>query len=361
MLWFVVGLGVLAVVLAASGSSPSGTPLDPAGTGPGGTKALVELLGESGAEVSVGPQVPTSTDGVALLLADTTSAAMTDDLTAWVEAGGTLVVTDPRSSFTPSGTPVPTAFGLGQTTLGRGRCTIAALDGLDRVAPGDGSVVFDVPEDATACVDAGKGSFVVDEPVGDGHLVTVGGAGAFTNELLGSHDNAVLAVDLLAPRPGAPVRVLWGMTGPAGGEQLGDLISTGVKLALWELVVVFVVFALWRGRRLGRPVAEPQLVQVGGSELVSAVGHLLARSRDPDRAARLLRADLRRQLAARLGLGPGVAPEVLADVAAARTGLDRDRVAEAVTDAAVRSDDELLTLAHDIDTIRTEVLHDRHA
>ncbi len=42
---------------------------------------------------------------------------------------------------------------------------------------------------------------------------------------------------------------------------------------------------------------------------------------------------------------------------AARAGVDRDVVARAVTDAPVHTDEELLALARDIDTIRTEVLH----
>jgi hypothetical protein len=36
-------------------------------------------------------------------------------------------------------------------------------------------------------------------------------------------------------------------------------------------------------------------------------------------------------------------------------------VARAVTDLPVRSEAELLALAHDIDTIRTEVLHGIHS
>jgi len=73
------------------------------------------------------------------------------------------------------------------------------------------------------------------------------------------------------------------------------------------------------------------------------------------------RRDLLRQLTERLGLGPGATPDVLAEVTVARTGVARDRVARAVTDLPVRSEAELLALAHDIDTIRTEVLHGIHS
>jgi hypothetical protein len=83
----------------------------------------------------------------------------------------------------------------------------------------------------------------------------------------------------------------------------------------------------------------------------------MQQTHDPDRAAVLLRADLRRRLAERLGLPPGSNPDVIAEVTAARSGADRHQVARAVTDYPVRTEDELLDLARDIDRIRTEVLH----
>ena len=358
--WVVAGLVVLVVALVISAPGSSATHLDPSSVAPGGTKALVDLVQASGARATVTARTPGPSTQVALLLVDTTSEAMTADLEAWVRHGGVLVVADPHSSFVPPARSVRTLFGLGAATEPRGQCTIAALAGVDQVAPGDGSVRFEVPADAQACIDRGAGAFVVDEPLGAGHVVSVGGPDAFTNQLLGTDDNAVLAVGLLAPRPGTELSVLWGMTSGSSGRSLSDLISTGVRFGLWELVAAFVIYALWRGRRLGRPVAEVQPVQIGGSELVGAVGTLLQQSHDPDRAARLLRADLRRQLTERLGLGAGATPDVLAEVTASRTGVAPDQVARAVTDLPVRTEAELLDLAHDIDTIRTEVLHGTH-
>ena len=56
------------------------------------------------------------------------------------------------------------------------------------------------------------------------------------------------------------------------------------------------VFALWRARRLGRPVAEVQPVEIAGSELVVAVGNLLQKSGRPETAAERLRSDLHHDL-----------------------------------------------------------------
>jgi hypothetical protein len=357
------GLLVIALALGAPHTA-STDDLDPHATDGSGTKALVLLLGQSGAHVQVTDRMPGPDTDVALLASDTTSQAQTSVLEGWVRAGGVLVVADPESSFVPVGAvSAGSPFGLASPPVSPGDCDIDALSGLDRVWPSSDPAFFDVPAGSSRCYTSGIRAFVVDTPLGRGHIVAVASPFVFTNNALDQYDNAGLATDLLAPRVGTRVSVLWGMDpgtdGGAGGHQqdLGSLVSVGVKLALLELLVAFLIYAWFRARRLGQPVAEPQLVQIGGSELIRAHGDLLAQTRDPDRAARLLRADLRRRLAERLGLSPDASPEVVAEVTASRAGVDRDRVARAVTDIPVRSEAELLDLARDIDSIRAEVLH----
>ena len=358
-LWAALGAAVLVLALFAGGPSGGRSPLDPGSTSASGTKALMDLLGQSGATVDVRDTTPDGSTPIALLMTDTTSAAMTEELQQWVDHGGTLVVTDPRSSFSAAPSGSTSVFGLVNASLARGNCQIAALHQVARLAPRAGGDELNVPAGSSACFTDEQGAaFVVDTPTGQGHVVSIGSAGVLTNDGLGQEDNSVLAVDLLAPQPGQPVAVLWGMTG--GGARspgLSSLISTGVRQAFVQVGLAFLVYAWWRARRLGSPVLEPQPVQIAGSELVSAVGNLLQQTRDPDRAARLLRADLRRRLAERVGLPPGAPAEVIAEVTAARSGVDRARVARAVSDIPVRTEDELLDLARDIDVIRTEVLH----
>jgi hypothetical protein len=133
-------------------------------------------------------------------------------------------------------------------------------------------------------------------------------------------------------------------------------VPDGVKRAILQLAVAFAIFAVWRARRLGRPVPEPQPVAVAGSELVAAVGNLLDRTRSPVHAAELLRADLRRFLADHLGLPADSPPEVLATVAADRTGVDEARLLWALGPQPITDDAGLVTLARTIDSIREEVL-----
>ena len=141
-------------------------------------------------------------------------------------------------------------------------------------------------------------------PQGAGWVVATGGAGAFVNARLASEDNAALAANVLVPQSGTRVAVLERATvGAAEGDRsLADLVPDSVREALAQLLIAFVVFALWKGRRLGRPVAEMQPVEIAGSELVVAVGNLMQKAGRPEAAASQLRDDLRRDLTTRLGL-----------------------------------------------------------
>src|SRR5205807_1829210 len=135
-----------------------------------------------------------------------------------------------------------------------------------------------------------------------------------------------------------------------------DLVPDRVVQSIVQLFVAFVVYVLWRSRRLGRPVIEPQPVAIAGSRLVDAVGRLHQRSGSVERAAADLRGDLRRQLLERYGLPSGAPTEALAEVVASRTTLDRDRVRHAVGDTRIPDEAALVVLATELDSIRQEVL-----
>jgi hypothetical protein len=147
--------------------------------------------------------------------------------------------------------------------------------------------------------------------------------------------------------------------GPAAevGDSLGHLLTPGLNLMILELAVALGVYGMARGRRLGRPVAEPQPVQIAGSELVAAVGNLMQQMKRPDNAAGVLRRDVRTELGRRLGLPPNAPPPLLADTIAARTGLDREHTLATLDDHPISSESELVSLAQNIDAIREEVLH----
>ena len=263
------------------------------------------------------------------------------------------MVADPSSPLNPF--PRARSFGLGlvDERLSR-RCDVAALRAVAHVhAPGN--VRYHVPAGATGCFSSDEGSWLVQRSEGSGNLVAVGGAGALTNAELGRDDNGLLAVTLLAPARQARVQVFPLPAPGAGRKGLVDLVSPRVKLALVQLAVAFVVLALWRARRLGRPVLEPAPVQIPGSELVVAVGSLLQRGRGRARAAQILRHGLRRALGSRLGLPAGAPPEQVAEAAAGRTGMTVAELTVLLDGPGPADERQLVELAQSVERVRQEV------
>jgi hypothetical protein len=333
LLWGAIALGILLAALVGARRAGPGNPLDPASTAPDGTRALVEILDQLGARIQVTDAVPVSGGGAALLLSDHLDEGERAALLAWVRQGNTLVVADPGSPVTQVEAVGTTRVGFLDAKLER-RCGVQALRDVRHVSA-PGGLVFRVPPGGQGCFPRGEGSWLVVQPVG----------GA---------DNAILAASLLAPAEGGRVVVLKPPLPGAGSRRLSDLVAPRVKLALWQLAVAFALLALWRSRRLGRPVTEPAAVRIPGSELVVAVGNLLQRGRHRGQAAALLAGDLRRTLAERLGLPASAPPEQVAAAVTARTGMELGRVLAALQPGTPRDEAGLVRLARSVDAIRTQ-------
>ncbi len=340
--WVLAGAGILLAVFLIGRPRSDGPPLDPSSSGRLGTRALVLLLEDLGADVSVREGAPADGDDVALVLSDALDDGERDAVRRHVEDGGRLVVADPTSPLQPFAINDV----LGTDRL-RPRCDVPALADVGTVDP-VGGVGFDVSGAGTPCFPDDGGAFVAVADVGRGTVVGIGGAGMLTNTSLGEVDNAVLAAALLAPQPGTRVAILRPAAVGGGSRSLGDLIAPGVKGALVQIAVAFLVYALWRARRLGRPVPEPQPVPLAASELVVAVGNLLQQAGRRDQAGALLRSDLRRRLAERLGLPFDAPVEVVATTTAARTGIPADRVRAALTPVPLPGDEELVALSAEV-------------
>jgi hypothetical protein len=341
---------LVVLVLLVGAPSEGGRPFDPRSTSPDGAKGLVLVLERLGAEVRTATTAGEA--GAAVVLDDRLDEGQRDELLDWVAGGGTLVVADPASPLTPVVDDVVDG------SRPQGACDVAALAAVGTVDVGD-AVAYDVPSEAEgSCFGDGDAAFVVVQARGDGTLVSIGGADALLNERLDEADNAVLAAALLAPSPGTVVSIVEAApTVGEGEETLLDLVSPGAKRAVLQLAVAFVLYALWRARRLGRPVEESQPVDIAGSELVDAVGQLLHQRRDPQRAAAVLQRDIRRRAAGLVGLPPDAPTTALGDALASRAGVDRDDVHAVLSAQAITDDRQLVELAERLDAIRQEVTH----
>jgi len=364
--WAAVLAGVLVLVLVVRRSSGDGVPLDPSGTGRLGARALVLLLDEGGADVAVSARPPTPDRRTAIVLQDTFDQARTDAITGWVEAGGTLVVADPTSSLTQVTPVAPSLVSPASVDQVRGGCqAIGALSGISTIRTG-GSLVYDRRDrapGAVGCFASGEGDWLVATPLGRGVVVALGGAGPFVNGNLDEADAAGLAVALLAPAPGTPTQIISDLApdagaigaGPTGDDDgLFSSLPAGARVAGIQLLVGFLGVALWRGRRLGRPVVEDPPVQIPGSELVVAVGNLYQRGTHRRRAAEILAARAHRSLADRLGLPRTADPRTIAEVTAARTGVPVDAVHATLAPPEPADDAALLALARAADALVAE-------
>lgn len=348
----VVVVATVAAVVLAGAPPTAGPPLDPSSVGPLGTKALVDLLGQLGARVNVTPSVPQrgpiakpasrAGPGAALVLVDNLDPAARRRLVSFARAGGTLVVADPTSKLT--GTRPLGRVGSDQVLSG---CPVPSLRQVRQVQPGGGDTLSlppsSLPRGALGCFRHQGHPWLVERPDGAGTVIALGGPGALTNANLGRADNAVLAAVLLAPHPGSNVVLLTPPPPGSGKTSLLGLVGPRVRWALVQLGLAFVVLAGWRARRLGRPVPEAQPVQIEGCELVRAVGALLRRARHPEAAAALVRAGLRQDLVARLGVDQDAA--AVAEVLTRSTALPPRVVALALGDQA--AGDEALTAGPD--------------
>lgn len=401
---------VLAVVAALvwgvsrlGGGQPADTTVDRSRE-PGGLAALVLLLEAFGATVERGgvdrlDEAAAQPDVVLLVPGTELEPVERDDLDRWVELGGRVVEVGEGAGYAGGLRPALENVVLaGSDCRVDGLADVATIEvrALDEVVEAPvlgGGVACFPPEDGAPVPDRG---YVVVAARGDGTVVELGGISPFTNALLDRADNAVLATSLLAPEPGSRVLLLegagglpragggtssgeGGVGGGVGGERpdqdlpdgvdgddedgggaedppgLDDHIPEGIRWGLVQLLVALVVYVAWRGRRVGAPVEEPAPVVVDGSQLVAAVGELLARTRSPERAGELLRTETARLLARRLGLPATTDPLALSAAAAARLGLDEARCRVVLAGPPPHDAEALVALATQLDDLREEI------
>ena len=339
---------VLLVVLLAGQARGGGPALDPASTDERGTRALVELLDRYGS-VDVIDGVPGPQHDTALLLSGTDADRGGEQVDAWVESGGRLVL------FADDAAVVATTAGGFFGGVDRGLCDIEALDDVGEIDVSTGVNLLVEPADGS-CFGDGRQAFVVAGDRGAGTVVTLGSSAPLTNRYLDEADNAVLAVGLLAPSDGTSIALVQPRSPFEGGQGSLELLGPAFDRSIWQAVVAFAILAFATAIRFGRPVTEAMPARIAGSELVAAVGGLMEDAGQPAQAAQVLRDAARDDLGRLLSLDPVAPGDHLPLLVAQRTGRDQDEVLAALH-GPVATTGDLVRTARTLEDLRRECRH----
>ena len=351
-----IGAGSAALLSLGEWTQREG--LDPASAGPGGARALVEVLRDQGLTVDVARDRAAAERAVAageatLVIGDTTPL---DDATLAEVAllADDVVLVDPRSRDLRVLVDGSTAAGVGDGELAEPDCTLPGAERAGGILPG---AVFHGGPGVTVCYPSGEGHALLVTAQGERSLAALDAVDLFSNARLTDDGNAALAANLLGAHP----RVVWYLPSLGDGAlsdtspTLGALTPDWVTPALVVLAATGVAAALWRARRFGPLVTENLPVTVRAAETTEGRARLYARSRDTVHVADQLRYGTLDRLARDLGLGPTAAADETADAAAARLGLDRGRVRGILIDDRPTTDAELVRLADALQHLETAV------
>lgn len=359
--WVLLALAVVVAVAAVStyltAPRPGGR-MDAESTSPDGGHALMTLLRERGVDVVVAKNVAdverAARPDSRLLVAESFFLVDDDVMARLEKVPGDRLLIEPVSNTRKTLAP--------EIRIGR-----AAVMGGDpdcdlREATMAGEVQFGVSdtyeaagdEPIISCYDGA----VVRYRTGNRTVTAVGSADFMMNSGLLKQGNAALAMNLAGARP----RLIWYAPQRVEGERSGgsdifDLIPENVDWIVWQLCIVVLLAALWRGRRMGPLVAEKLPVVVRASETVEGRGRLYRSRRARDRAADALRTAALQRMLPRLGLAVNAAAPAVVAAVAERCGRQPELVHHILFGPPPSSDDGLVNLARELDDIERQVAH----
>jgi hypothetical protein len=355
----VAGLALVGLLAAVTASST--VPLDPRSTAPTGTHALAVLLRAQGVSVGVpgtlrGLVAGATAGNETVVLAE--PGGLSDSVLRRLAAStATVVLIGPQARELAAFSVAAHVDNLASDAVLSPGCPLpaAVTAGSVRV---DG-ILYAAGRGTMACYRAGPDAALLTTiRSGSGRTVVLGDGGLLSNAHLAAQGNAALGLGLLDGSP----RLAWVPPGALGGalaasdrRGLVSLLPDGLVWGLLQLLVALIVFALWRARRLGRPVVEPLPVVVRAAETVEGNARLLHAAKARDTAAAALRAATIRRLAASLRLGRDPSPAALVAVVAEHSGQAADGVHEMLYGAEPVDDAGLVRLATALPELETSV------
>jgi hypothetical protein len=355
LLALAVIVGVASVSAYLTAPRPGGR-MDAESTSPDGAHALVTLLRERGVDVvvanSIGDVERAARPDSLLLVAETYFLVDDAMMARLAEVPGDRLLVEPVSITRKTLAPDIRA-GRASTMGGGPNCDLPEATRAGEAQFGVSGTYEPVADaQVTSCYDGA----VVRYRAGDRTVTVVGSAEFMMNSGLLEQGNAALAMNLAGARP----RLIWYAPQRIEGEKSGgsdifDLIPDNVNWIVWQLCIVVLFAALWRGRRMGPLVAEKLPVVVRASETVEGRGRLYRSRRARDRAADALRTAALQRMLPRLGLSANAAPPEVVAAVSERTTRRPEALQHSLFGPAPSSDDDLVNLAHELDDIERQV------
>ncbi|WP_045729756.1 DUF4350 domain-containing protein [Pseudarthrobacter chlorophenolicus] len=353
-----VGLGL--VIWAQLAPKGDVVPLSVSNAGPGGARAIAQILGEHGVQVHDARNYDSamaaldSSSSPTLLLYDRNGALDAQRLRDLADSSARVVVVSPRletlraldggirqAGVVPDGTPA----------LAPG-CSLPDARAAGQVSGGSGFVY----DGGTTCFRPSGSAAGVLAASTDGRLVVLGSTAVLGNERLDELGNAALGLRLLGSSPDLVwyLPSLEDMDLTGSPRTLDELAPDWVRFIGPWLVVVALAAIAWRGRRHGPLVFEPLPVVVKAVETAEGRARLYHDYRAMDQARDNLRAGTLSRLAATLRLGPGTTAEAIVDATARQLGKPASTVSDLVNEHP-RSEARLVAWARELHTLEKEV------
>ncbi|GAA2893918.1 DUF4350 domain-containing protein [Microbacterium esteraromaticum] len=350
-----VGIALLSLRLVTTAPSLAGV-LNPESPGPGGAKAIAELVRQQGTEVEVVRSRAAATTaldpGGTLVLAD--PVALSD------EAVLALIGEADRVVLLSTSTRMLDLLDLGAGTSGLGSVA-ARCDRPEFAATGaiEAERMFLPADDVVGCFRSADGGAALLLAERDGaQLAFIEASRMLSNRHLAENGNAALGLALLAQTE----HVVWYAGSFEDGDRvadepasLGDLTPTWLTPAILLLLLAGIAAIWWRGSRFGPLVSESLPVTVRASETMHGRARLTAKAADAPHAAAAIRSGTRARLARRLALSPRATPVEIADAASDRLGVPRGSLHDLLDGAPPADDRELIELARRLAELETAV------
>ena len=299
-----VAVNVLAALVDALAPSPSGPPSSSYATKSRGLAAWAELARREGVQVRALRDAPSDAalsggGTVAVMDAGRLTGAETRALRAFAERGGRVIAGGEPRDWTRELAGDLDWDGDGPETARR-LAETPETAGVTRVeTAGDGR--WRSAGRAQRALAGDKGSLLLLADVGRGRVALLADTSPLQNRLLDHADNAALALALAGRGPLTFVESVHGY-GPTRGLAA---LPARFGWALIGLLLAALALMVARGRRLGPPEPERRDLPPPRRTYVDSLAATMARGRAREEAVAPVRAEARRLLARRAGLGRG--------------------------------------------------------